>query len=144
MRWLLLVLLLLCAPPLLAQGGPPPKEAPPAKADVLKAIEAFKADPLSPPPNANFTTVLMFAEGSPEVELEIGPKTCPWVGEEPKSQWQGYLLAAYLVGNVEAQLKAGKAGDQVAAGHAAVRATYALIQKKDPAYKSAAVDKLPK
>lgn len=130
----LFLLLLLLATPLLADA--------PAKADVLKAIAAFKADPLAPTPNQNFNTVLKFATDSPEVQIEMGPKTCPWVGEEPKSEWQGYLLAAYLVGNVEAQLKAGKAADQVQAGHVLVKSTYALIRQKDPKYKSAAVEKL--
>ena len=136
MRTLLLCLLLLTA-----AWGQTPSPAP-AKGDVLKALQAFHAYPLAPLPNEHQRIIMAYALESSDVQMSIGPKECPWVTEKPESDWQSVLLAAYIAGNVEAQLKAGKPGDQPGAGLTQVSEVYAKIRAKDPKYRSPGLEKL--
>jgi hypothetical protein len=87
-------------------------------------------------------TILDFAEASPAVMISFGKKVVPWIGKEEVDQRRSVLLAAYVAGNTESQLRRGKKEDDPVAGVLQAFATYRQLQQADPAFRMDEVETL--
>ena len=107
-----------------------------------KAIEVFRADPLSKLGEGAASVILKFAEESPDVKVEIGMKVLPWFKSTPPVPHSQQLLGAFIAGNARSQLDSGNAGNDSYAGVLQVIATCRQIQKAEPGFKVPEVEKL--
>jgi hypothetical protein len=116
----------------------------PSKDEVASAISTFQKDPVSAEGFSAGTTILAFAKKSSAVHLSMSKAVVPWLKQDDAadSDTRGILLTAYLAGNIDAQLKNGKPGDEVYAGWQEVLATYAHLLSINPAAKVSEVDDL--
>jgi hypothetical protein len=116
----------------------------PSKSDVLKAINTFQMEPTSKDGFAASSTIMAFASKSPAVHISISKAVIPWIKDKDASDadTRNILLAAYVAGNVEAQLKSGHAVDDVYSGWEQVFTTYAQILHINSAAKIEEVDEL--
>ncbi len=115
-----------------------------SKADVLKAIKTFQMEPTSPDGFAAATTIMAFAAKSSAVHISISKAVIPWIKDKDAtdSDTRHILLAAYVAGNVEAQLKSGHPADDVYSGWEQVFTTYAQLIHINSAAKIEEVDEL--
>jgi hypothetical protein len=98
-----------------------------SKADALKAIRTFQMEPTSPEGFTAASTIMAFAAKSPLIHISMA--VAPWIKDKDASDFdtRNILLAAYVAGNVEAQLKSGRPVDDVYAGWEQVFTTYAQL-----------------
>ena len=102
---------------------------PVSREEVLKSIAVFQKEPSSPGGFAAASTIQAFARHSEAVHISLSKAVIPWMKgpDASDADTRKMLLAAYLAGNVEAQLKSGKAADDPYAGWEQVLATYAQL-----------------
>jgi len=110
------------------------KEKIPADA-ALRAIQEFQADPLSAVQRDVAKTIINFAEASPAVIISFSKKVVPWIGKDEVDERRSVLLAAYVAGNTESQLRRGKKDDDPFAGVLQAIATYRQLQQADLAFR---------
>lgn len=111
------------------------------KAQAQEAIAHFFAHPSGKMPNPDLAAVLQFSQSSDQVDVKIDEAVLPWV-REPKRDETAVLLGAYLAGNVEAQLNAGRKGDQARAGLTRAFQVYEVLHKEHPDFTSPGLLKL--
>jgi hypothetical protein len=105
-----------------------------SRSEVIEAIRVFDANACgnlaAPKPSAAANDavarasneILQFALASDDVVVDLGTDAVPWcdvkkgLADLPHSGERGLLLAAYLAGSVDAQLKAGSANANPYAG----------------------------
>ncbi len=121
-------------------------DKPVTKAAVLNAIAVFQKDPSSKEGFAAGATILAFAKSSGTIHLSLSKAVAPWVKgpDESDADTREILLNAYLVGNVQSQLKSGHPQDDVYAGWEQVLNTYAQLLRINSAAKIAEVEVLKK
>jgi len=114
------------------------------KAQALKAIDVFQKDPTSKEGFAAASTFMTFASKSPSVHISISKAVVPWKKDKDASDadTRKILLAAYVAGNLESQLKSGHAVDDVYAGWEQVLMTYTQLLHINSAAKVSEVDDL--
>jgi len=114
------------------------------KAQALKAIDVFQKDPTSKDGFAAASTFMAFAAKSPTVHISISKAVVPWKKDKDASDadTRKILLAAYVAGNLESQLKGGHAVDDVYAGWEQVLTTYTQLLHINSAAKISEVDDL--
>jgi hypothetical protein len=112
------------------------------KADVLRAIERFRAAPESEGGQVAAQVIVRFAKESPEVEITASPKLLPWMQATPPPKQSSLLLAAYIAGSARAQLESGKTKHDALAAEEQVIETYRKLQQTTPGLKIEAVEKL--
>ncbi len=99
-----------------------------SKTEALKAIDTFQKDPSSKEGFAAAATFMAFAQKSPLVHISLSRTS---LRGSRKTQLmpipREILLNAYVAGNLEAQLKSGKAVDSIYAGWEQVLTTYAQL-----------------
>lgn len=144
MRYVLAVLL---AAAVFASGGKTlAADQAVTKAQVLKAIDTFQKDPVSKEGFAASTTIVAFAQKSPLVRISLSKTVVPWMKDKGASDTdtRQILLAAYIAGNVSAQLKSGRPTDEIYAGWEQVLNTYAQLLRINSAAKVEEVEDLKK
>ena len=122
----------------------PAADQPITKAAALKAISTFQKEPTSKEGFAAASTFMAFAAKSPTVHISISKAVVPWKKDNDASDadTRKILLAAYVAGNLESQLKSGRADDDVYAGWEQVLTTYAQLLHINSAAKIEEVDEL--
>lgn len=103
--------------------------------EALRAIQEFQADPLAALQRGVAKTIIDFAEASPAVMISFSKKVVPWIGKETVDERRSVLLAAYIAGNTESQLRRGKKADDPLAGVLQAISTYRQLQQADPAFR---------
>jgi hypothetical protein len=94
-------------------------------------------------------TVVLYAQESDDVMVDIGPEQLPWVGEKwgidkaREQSNQSMLLAAFVAGNIRSQLKSEKAKDDTYAGWVFALDAYKRLRAKG-AFHSPALENLQK
>ena len=136
----LAALLLLVLGTLPAAGAEPAD--PITKAAVLKAIATFRREPASERGRESAEVILRFANDSPDVLVTLSPQALPWTEETPPPREGRVLLAAFVAGNVRAQLARGAAKDDSLAGVEQVIETYRQLQRANPRLKIPSVEHL--
>lgn len=99
------------------------------------AIQEFQADPLAALERGVAKTIMDFAEASPAVMISFSKKAVPWIVKTEVDNRRSVLLAAYVAGNTESQLRHGKKEDDPVAGVLQAIATYRQLQQADPAFR---------
>ena len=110
------------------------------KETVLNAITEFRVDPTSGRGRAAAAVVLNFTEKSPDVVVKINPKTVPFLKKNGEPE-RGSLMAAFIVGNLDAQLLRGEKKDNPYAGELQVIETYRQLKKKNSKLRIPEVEK---
>ena len=113
----------------------------PTVEEVRAAIAAIETDPLNAEKAGHVKTVMTFAEESPDVLIMLDREILPTWGDQ-KDPRAPLLNAAFVAGNVKAQLDAKKNKDDSYAGLQTLFKVYHSIQADDKDYKSEAIDKL--
>lgn len=121
----------------------------PSKHEVLQAISVIEKNVSSPEATEAAKTIVIYAQVSEDVLVDIGPEQLPWVnedwglGRERASACQTMLMASFVAGNVKSQIKNDKAEDDTYSGWIFVIATYRRLQAKEP-FRSPSIDALAK
>lgn len=127
------------APAAATASAPAAAKAPvvPSKAEVTKAIAVLENTFLGEEAPLAAQTVMQFVQHSKDVNMQLSPKTTPWVfGDKPaaskaEEQFRYMLLVAYMAGNTKSQLAAGKPVDNPQAGWQFALKSYETIKKKN-------------
>jgi hypothetical protein len=96
--------------------------AAPTRQEALEAIAVLERAVSGPDAVQAAKTVVVYAQLSDDVVVNIGDEELPWLSEdwglneEKTKACQSMLVAAYVAGNVKAQLKAGHAADDTYSG----------------------------
>jgi hypothetical protein len=99
---------------------------------ALKAVVLFRQDPLSEEGRGAAAILVRFADKSPDVLLNLNPKSVPFMkGNAVPEKQRLTLLAAFIAGNVDSQLLRNRKGDDPYAGDLQVIETYRQMQKKN-------------
>lgn len=101
----------------------------------LAVLNLFLADPLEGSP----AEVLKIVENSPR-EVELSNKYLPWIATENRPQGHELLLAAFMAGNLKAQIEKNSPDPQPYAGVLAIIDVYRKIQAYKPGFEVASVD----
>jgi hypothetical protein len=125
-------------------ADPPAQPAPQTitKDIVRKAIAVFRQEPASENGKAAASTILHFAQESPDVEVTMSHTALPWLSVRPVPKYSNTLLAAYIAGSVRSQLDSGANKNDPVAGAEQVIETYLLLKKAEPDFLIAEVEKL--
>lgn len=120
-----------------------------SRAQVLDAIRVFEANasggiaPARPVAQANeavaqaSNTILKFALESDDVVVDLGSDSVPWcdvkkgISAMPDSGERGLLLAAYLAGEVKAQLLSGRQDANPYEGWVAMLRVYRVLKVRE-------------
>ena len=114
------------------------------KDEALKAITVFQTDPVSKEGFAATAVFMSYAMHSDKIHISLSHSVVPWLKDKDASDedTRKLLLGAYVAGNLESQLKSGKAVDDVYSGWEQVLTTYAQLLRINSAAKIAEVDEL--
>jgi hypothetical protein len=110
----------------------------PTKHEVLQAIAVMEKSVSSPEAADAAKLVVVYAQLSDDVMVDIGPEQLPWVneawdlGRDRESACQTMLMASFVAGNVKSQIKNDKAEDDTYSGWIFVISTYRRLQAKEP------------
>jgi hypothetical protein len=105
---------------------------PVSKRDAREAIAVLEKSVLSPSAAEAAATITRFADESEEVLIVVGPETMPWVQDSagPDAKVRELLTAAYIAGNVKAQLAKRQPDDDPYSGWLFVIKAYREIRGK--------------
>lgn len=123
--------------------------ATPTRSEVLQAIAVMEKSVSSAEAVDAAKLVVVYAQLSDDVMVDIGPEQLPWVnetwglGRERESACQTMLMAAFVAGNVKSQIKNDKAEDDTYSGWIFVIDTYRRLQAKEP-FRSPSIEALAK
>ncbi len=154
--WLIALVLVaflwwIASPAGLAQSGSPspsaaPSPSPPllTKEAALRAIDNFIADPTGERALAAMAAFTRFGQISKEVTIEISPEVTPWIVDksDPQAVVRSRLVAAYIAGNMRAQLQRGVAQDDPLAGWLQTIETYKRMQAANKELKIPEIESL--
>jgi hypothetical protein len=94
----------------------------PSKQDALQAISVLEKNLLGPQATAAAKTVVVYAQLSEDVMVDIGPEQLPWASEDwglekdREASLHSLLVAAFVAGNVKPQIANDKAEDETYSG----------------------------
>ncbi|MDR3412231.1 MAG: hypothetical protein P4L87_15015 [Formivibrio sp.] len=107
----------------------------PSKEDAVKAIAVLENSFLGLEAPAAAQSIMLFAENSKQVSVQLSLKTTPWIfgkAKDSKAEEENYrrmLLVAYLAGNMKSQFAAGKPIDNPQAGWEFALKAYQTIKQ---------------
>jgi len=119
----------------------------PSKQDVLLAISVLEKNITGPQAADAAKTVVIYAQQSDDVMVDIGQDQLPWVGErwgltrEREQSNQSLLLAAFVAGNIRSQIKNDRAEDDTYSGWIFAIDAYKRLRAKAP-FRSPAIEAL--
>ena len=123
--------------------------APPSKQDVLLAISVLEKNITGPEAADAAKTIVVYAQESDDVMVDIGQDQLPWIGERwglehgREQSNQSLLLAAFVAGNIRSQIKNDKAEDDTYSGWVFAIDAYKRLRTKAP-FRSPAMETLLK
>lgn len=123
--------------------------ATPSKQEVLDAIGVMEKGISGPGAIAAAKTIVVYAQVSDDVMVDIGEEQLPWLSEKwdldeaRLKSCQSLLMAAFVAGNIKSQLKNQKAEDDTYAGWLFAIDAYRRLRAHDD-FKSPAIEALSK
>ncbi len=123
--------------------------ATPTKRDVLQAISVIEKTVSGPEAFEAAKTIVIYAQLSDDVMVDIGPEQLPWLSEtwgmdkERESECHSILLAAFVAGNIKSQIKNEKAEDDTYSGWTFAIETYRRMRTRDE-FRSESIEALAK
>jgi hypothetical protein len=121
----------------------------PSKQEVLMAISVLERDITGPEAADAAKTVVIYAQESDDVMVDIGRDQLPWVTEKwgledaREQSSQSLILAAFVAGNIRTQIKNVKAEDDTYSGWLFAIDAYKHLRAKVP-FRSPAIEALQK
>jgi hypothetical protein len=121
--------------------------ATPSKHEVLAAISVLERNVTGQDAIDAAKTIVVYAQDSEDVVVDIGPGQLPWVSEEwgldkeRELECQSMLLAAFVAGNVKSQIKNARAEDDTYSGWVFAIDAYNRLRTKG-AFQSPSIEKL--
>jgi hypothetical protein len=121
----------------------------PTKHEVLRAIAVIEKSVSSPEAADAAKLIVVYAQLSDDVMVDIGPDQLPWLGEswgmdrEKEAACQSMLMAAFVAGNVKSQIKNDKTEDDTYSGWILAIDAYHRLRAKYP-FRSPAIEALAK
>ncbi len=109
----------------------------PTKEEALQAISVLERNVTSPQAATAAKTIVVYAQLSDDVMVDVGPEQLPWISEdwgldkERESALQSILVAAFVAGNVKPQIKNEKAEDDTYSGWLFTIETYRRLRAKE-------------
>ena len=123
--------------------------ATPSKEQALQAISVLEKSLMSPQAADAAKTVVVYAQLSDDVMVDIGPEQLPWISEdwgldkEREMALHSILVAAFVAGNVKPQIKNDKAEDDTYSGWLFTIETYRRLRAKEN-FRSPSIEALSK
>ncbi len=113
-------------------GVAPALAEPVSKSEARDAIAVLEKSVLSADATEAAATITRFADESEDVLIVVGPETMPWVQDAagPDAKIRELLTAAYVAGNVKAQLAKRRPDDDPYSGWLFVIKAYREIRGK--------------
>jgi hypothetical protein len=121
--------------------------ATPSKHDVLQAISVLEKSVSGPEASEAAKTIVVFAQLSDDVVVDIGPEQLPWLSENfgletgVEAEFHSVLLAAFVAGNIKSQIKNDKVEDDTYSGWLFAIQTYRRLQSRE-AFRSPSIEAL--
>jgi hypothetical protein len=121
----------------------------PSKQDALQAISVLEKNLLSPQAADAAKTVVVYAQMSDDVMVDIGPDQLPWIAEDwglekdKEASLHSMLVAAFVAGNVKPQIKNEKAEDDTYSGWVFTIEAYRRLKAKEN-FRSPSIEALSK
>jgi hypothetical protein len=116
---------------------------------VLQAIAVMEKSVSSPEAVDAAKLIVVYAQVSDDVMVDIGPDQLPWVNEawglekDRETALQSLLMAAFVAGNVKSQIRNDRAEDDTYSGWIFVIETYRRLRAKEP-FHSPSIEALAK
>lgn len=126
---------------------PPRAWAEVSRKEVLDAIALLERDATGEAAADAAATIMQFGEESEAVLINVADETMPWLKEEASpadGPARAMLTAAYVAGNIKAQLRRRLAEDDPYAGWRFVIDVYRQLKQKEPALSISAAEYLLK
>jgi hypothetical protein len=123
--------------------------ATPSRHDVLIAISVLEKNVTGPEATEAAKTVVVYAQDSDDVLVDIGPEQLPWTNEkwgldqEQELAFQSVLLASFVAGNIRSQIKNSRAEDDTYSGWIFAINTYKRL-RADGSFRSPSIEALLK
>jgi hypothetical protein len=123
--------------------------ATPTRHEALQAITVLEKNVVGQEAAEAARTIVMYANLSDDVLVNLGPDEIPWVDEkwglekEQELSCQSMLLAAFVAGNVRSQIKNDRAEDDTYSGWIFAIDAYNRLRAKG-AFKSPSIESLSK
>lgn len=121
--------------------------ATPSRHEVLAAISVLERSVTGQDAMAAAKTIVVYAQDSDDVVVDIGPGQLPWVSEEwgldkeRELECQSMLLAAFVAGNIKSQIRSSRAGDDTYSGWVFAIDAYNRLREKKP-FRSPSMEEL--
>ena len=121
--------------------------ATPTKHEVLQAIAVMEKSVSSPEAVDAAKLIVVYAQVSDDVMVDIGPDQLPWVNEawglekDRETALQSLLMAAFVAGNVKSQIRNDRAEDDTYSGWIFVIGAYNRLRQKEH-FSSPSIDSL--
>jgi hypothetical protein len=121
----------------------------PSKEDALQAISVLETNLMSAQAADAAKTVVVYAQLSDDVMVDIGPEQLPWISEDwgldkdRETALHSILVAAFVAGNVKPQIKNEKAEDDTYSGWLFTIETYRRLRTKEN-FRSPSIEALSK
>jgi hypothetical protein len=123
--------------------------ATPSKNDVLQAIAVMEKHVSGPEAAEAAKTIVIYAQVSDDVLVDIGPEQLPWVEEsfglerDKEMACKSMLMAAFVAGDIKSQIKNDRVEDDTYSGWIFAISTYNRLREKEH-FRSASIDSLIK
>lgn len=111
--------------------------ATPSKQGALQAISVLEKNLLSPAAAEAAKTVVVYAQVSEDVMVDIGPSQLPWISEDwglekdRETELHSLLVAAFIAGDIKSQIKSEKAEDDTYSGWLFAIESYHRLRAKE-------------
>lgn len=109
--------------------------------ELAQALTLYEAEPLSPRGADAAVTAMNYAAQSPRIEVVFFEEATPWIINDAAGNPTSELMAAFVVGNVKAQLSSGRMGTDSYAGSLEVIRVYNIFQAKRPDFRMPDVER---
>ncbi len=123
--------------------------AAPSKHDVLQAIAVMEKSVSGPAAIDAAKTIVVYAQVSDDVMVDIGPEQLPWLDEdwgldkEKEQSCKSLLMAAFVAGDVKSQIKNDKVEDDTYSGWIFAIDVYYRLRTRE-GFRSPSLDALAK
>ncbi|HEY1848716.1 MAG TPA: hypothetical protein VGG37_05895 [Opitutaceae bacterium] len=123
--------------------------AAPSKQDAIDAISVLEKSILGPDAPQAAKTIVVYAQVSDDVMVNVGPEQLPWLSEDwgldrdREATLHSLLLAAFVAGDIKTQLRSARAEDDTYSGWVFAIESYRKIRAKEN-FSSPSLDELSK
>ena len=109
----------------------PPEPKPPTDQAVLAAVSGIAKTPEADAASRDAKTIIQFAERSPNVRVDLNVEYLPWLAGGDDVENSEILIAAFVGGNLQPQIKKKEKKDHAVEGLNSMLAVYRKLRAAD-------------